>query len=355
MKEIGSTFHSLNHNRLILEGITPFNEGYELFYSGRHALKFILEKIQRIGKAKRIWFPNYYCRHVINWIKKDFPNLYFYDINPFDINDIPTFPDPLNSNEVVILNNFWGINDLSEQIDGLENPLIVEDHSHGWQSKACLESTADYCFASLRKSLPIPFGGIYWEPGSNPDTIGEIPGEHFYMAWDQMLNAMELKTNYLKNPTASVAIKESFLDSFMQTEKFLDDHHEIVGMRNQDIKFIQDYFTINTLKAKKKNFDYFNKNIKPTSLFKVLHRENYTSFGIILLFQNKEVFLDLKNLLIKNDIYPAHLWPDNPPVERSEWNYLLNLHIDYRYNKKDISYMLKIINSWIQRNQNSTK
>ncbi len=47
---------------------------------------------------------------------------------------------------------------------GRQDTLLIEDHSHDPQSTWATSSTADYAFASLRKTMPISDGAILWSP-----------------------------------------------------------------------------------------------------------------------------------------------------------------------------------------------
>jgi hypothetical protein len=46
--------------------------------------------------------------------------------------------------------------------------VLVEDHSHDPVSGWSLRSNAEYAFASLRKTLPVPDGAILWSPRGLP-------------------------------------------------------------------------------------------------------------------------------------------------------------------------------------------
>ena len=72
-------------------------------------------------------------------------------------------------------------------------------------------------------------------------------------------------------------------------------------------------------------------------LFKVIQNEDKITFGLLLLFKNYEVFENLKSYLIQNSIYPSQLWPGNKLA--SEWKFLLNIHVDFRYGTNEINYI----------------
>src|ERR671922_295368 len=77
---------------------------------------------------------------------------------------------------------------------GLHDAVVVEDHSHDPFSPWALGSEASYAFSSLRKTLPIPDGGILWSPRGldlPPQPRGSADGSELKLA------AMLVKGRYL--------------------------------------------------------------------------------------------------------------------------------------------------------------
>ena len=74
--------------------------------------------------------------------------------------------------------------------------LLVEDHSHDPFSQWAVDSSADFAFSSLRKTLPVPDGGILWSPREldlPPQPRGSADGSELKLA------AMLLKGRYLRD------------------------------------------------------------------------------------------------------------------------------------------------------------
>lgn len=344
---IGSLFHDIDSEHYNFNKINLEFE-YELFYTGRQAFKFILDKISETQDIDKIWMPNYYCQHVTRWIKKIYDNLYFYDINPFEFEesiDVSTFA---SSRDVVLINNYWGLSDTI--IKKSEFPIIIEDHSHGWLTKNSIHSQADYCFASLRKSLPIPLGGIAWIPNSKfqNSEAHYNTDEPFYDAFDKLHEAMKDKTLYKNGLTGLV--KEKYLKVIDETEDFLDKNHTIIKLRTQDLKLINSYLNINFLNHKHINLNYLYKKLTPVGFMRIIKRKEHTSFGLTILFKEEAIWSSLRKHLIEKHIYPSFLWPDNKVL--NDWCYLLNVHVDFRYDENDMVYITETINDWIKRNTN---
>lgn len=344
-KGIGSYFHFENFKPTKGSDVTiPFD--YEIFYTGRHALLYILNKIASENKISKIWFPNYYCQHTMDWIKKTFPDINIYEINPFKFtSDKINLSEFASKDDVVLINNYWGLSTML--ITKIENsPIIIEDHSHGWLSDACLNSIADFCFVSLRKSLPIPLGGICWQPKSkvskrNDDFKND---KVFYKIWDLMLNAMQIKKDYIQGN--STVGSNQYLPMFYKVEKSLNEFTEFVSIQDEHKQFIDSYINFNTRKVKDKNLQYLYSNLDDTSYYKIIKKANRTAFGFLLLFKDETAFNSLKNYLVSNGIYPSSLWPDNK-IEY-KWKYFLNIHTDYRYTIIDMEYIAFTITNWLK-------
>jgi hypothetical protein len=338
---IGSLFHEIGDTNLSQKIDITFD--YELFYTGRQAFKYILDTISNNQPIEKIWMPAYYCQHVTRWVKKVYPNLFFYNINPFTFDNPIKVNDFASENDVVLINNYWGLSDTVHKTS--KGPIVVEDHSHGWLTKNCMHSRADYCFASLRKSLPIPLGGMAWKPEAilEYDSDRYIVEPPFYKAFDTLHDAMKAKTAYKKG---AVAIEKSdYLKVIDETEDFLDVNHDIVALRPQDREMLHKYLNVNFLAYKQNNLDVIYKNLIAVDFMKVVKRSNHTTFGLILLFKEESLWRSLRSFLIEHDIYPSFLWPDNTLSE--DWQHVLNIHVDFRYNEQDMMYVSSTLNTWM--------
>lgn len=64
--------------------------------------------------------------------------------------------------DVVVLAGLFGA--AVRHPPALERVVVVEDHTHDPDAVGARESTADFCLASLRKTLPLPDGAVVWSP-----------------------------------------------------------------------------------------------------------------------------------------------------------------------------------------------
>ncbi len=74
---------------------------------------------------------------------------------------------------------------------------IIEDHTHDPYSKWAYNSRSDWCIASLRKTLPIPDGGVLWSPVRNSLPIQAVVTRTRSEASLKKLVGMYLKAAYL--------------------------------------------------------------------------------------------------------------------------------------------------------------
>ncbi|AUP77246.1 hypothetical protein [Flavivirga eckloniae] len=342
---IGSYFHFENDQELLKDSTIDLNFNYKICYTGRHALLHILNEVTSSKQVSKIWFPNYYCQHTLHWIKKFHPVIHTYDVNPFEFPAEINISNFADSNDVVLINNYWGLSTMPKKSTATGAPLVIEDHSHGWLSKACLNSEADYCFVSLRKSLPIPLGGMYWQPNSSTNDIihSKKNNNDLYEAWDLMVQAMKLKSKYVDGDETIET--STYLPLFYDVEEALNINSDFAELLDDHEDFIRSFINLDTKQLKNNNLDVLYSEIQDTPYFKVVKRPDHTAFGLLLLFKDEKEFNSLKSFLVSNGVYPSSLWPDNK-IDY-EWRYFLNLHIDFRYTTEDMEYIIETINKWL--------
>ncbi|MDG1572726.1 hypothetical protein OZ410_10400 [Robiginitalea sp. M366] len=344
-RENGSYFHCITpeiQQRLQQQFPVDFPEAYRMFYSGRHALKFLISHIQQQREVLTIWMPEYYCQHVNRWMQHNYPNLAYYPSHPFNPAQPITLPPGIAATDILVVNNYWGVSEMPIFEAG-ERPVIIEDHSHAWLSRQSLHSQADYCFVSLRKSLPIPLGGICWKPGGTlpVDPLEEDPA--LYAAWDLMATAMQHKTAYL---TGTEQVEKSlYLGQIAEVEEALDVSHVPVRMRPGDQDYVRRWMEVDVLGIKEQHLAFLFGHLTPSRHYRIIQRQGHPSFGLMLLFEDAAAYTSFRSFLIEREIYPSNLWPDN-----REWQYFLNLHIDFRYGQQHLEHIAETLNTWNRNN-----
>jgi hypothetical protein len=180
----------------------PWLPGASLYASGSHALVELVRWGARQAGWRRVWLPSYYCPDVpaalaaavVGEVElRAYPDAALW--SSADLGSIPAA-----TGDVVVVANQLGVRgqpDVSGAI--ARGAAVVEDHSHDLASSWALESGADYAFASLRKTLPIPDGGAVWSPQGRPlpppaaRRDGREPASPTLSAADRLATALDAR------------------------------------------------------------------------------------------------------------------------------------------------------------------
>jgi len=338
MKEFGSDFHYCADIDFYTENVQAKSDAL-FFANGRQALQDIIVN----NFWKRIWVPTYFCYEIIDAIKETGIIVELYP-------DAPTLDDiaiidkiPFEDNDVLLRMNFFGLRAWRD--NSAISVEVIEDHSHDLIGSWASKSNADWCFASLRKTLPIPEGGILWSPRNLllPHQIASSV-ENDLLSYKR-LSAMLLKTLYLYDKSVS---KKIFRQLFIETEDAFSSL-EKSSMSEICMSMYRHFNIQNWYKIKSEN--WVSLSTVKTNKVSVLLPENIEKcnpFSLILKFKNRNDRDSCRRVLVENGIYPALLW--SVPVNQDKKivnisNTLLSLHCDARYSSNDIKYLRnKIIN-----------
>ncbi|MDO7171354.1 hypothetical protein [Mariniflexile sp. AS56] len=340
-KGIGSFFAFVeNHDKNLTKHKTVFSpENKMLFYTGRQAIKYLIELIRTEQNAFTIWLPEYYCMHVTEWLKSNYSNIETYKTNPSNPKHIINAFEFASKKDVIIINNFWGVSECLIDTGGID-VITIEDHSHGWLSNSCINSKADFCMTSLRKSLPIPLGGMAWSPKNHElnKSIKLMTSESYEPIWDKTLTAMVYKNEYEK--TGNLSLKKESLLLIKDAELNLHKNYNLTSIQSKHEEIINKFLPINYLEFKSENIKELHKSLQTNQEFEIIDTNTSTTFGLILHFKESTNLDKIRTYLIDNNIYPSLLWPGNI----NTYGYYLNIHLDYRYTKKDMLYIANVLN-----------
>lgn len=191
--EVGSEFHwsddVLRPHRADRD--LPWSDGGVGFASGAGALRRLLEH----AGCPTVHLPSYFCVEVAEVLVGHVRVAWYHD-RPDGHG--PRF-DTLRprAGDAVLAVDLFGRSDPAPwRRWSRRHPdvVLVEDHTHDPLSAWARTSTAPYCLASLRKSLPVPDGAVVWSPGGRPCPAPE-PGDAVAAGWK--LEAMRAKTRWL--------------------------------------------------------------------------------------------------------------------------------------------------------------
>lgn len=345
MKEFGSDFHTIgyfyNTGKADLTRIYP-NAIY--LADGRQCLILVI----RQEGWKRLWVPEYFCYEVLDDVVKytgvqlvfykDYPGLNTYGL----LNQLP-----FKEGDALLKMNYFGLSECRKE-KSIPVP-VIEDHSHDLLNRSALFSDADWCIASLRKTLPLAEGGILWSPKG-----GKISGELELLSANEKLatkrwKAMDMKAKYLsdfKGDLANIKLKEAFRQLFEETELALSDL-EISALDKRSTDTLSQFDINAWYGQKRKNWSHLTKSLDDKLNYLRPMNESCTPFSLILKTQSKLMREKLRIGLIQNAVYPAVLWnvPETCSKEvRFMSDCLLSVHCDGRYSESDMEELAGVIN-----------
>lgn len=330
-KEFGSEFQYLEG--FYGKRLSILEKENILYASGRMALCHL---ISNHSEWNRIWIPKYFCYEVTYALEQTGINIEFYNDSPIKNDNELLGSLIFEKGDVLLRMNYFG---LRQHRSNTNIPIpVIEDHSHDLISEWSINSDADYCFASIRKSMPIAEGGILWSPKnlSLPKDL-ECTSENNHFV-DYKYRAMILKSAYLNGDPVN---KEAYLKGFRECEEMVS-CLKMSSVDNKSKKFIEsfDFNKFNSIKLE--NWKALTTQLKPEIKILWPEKEGDIPFSLILSFHTYSHLLEIRKALIDKNIYPAILWPQ-PEMDELQDNYL-SIHCDGRYNTSDMEYIAKTIN-----------
>lgn len=342
MKEFGSDFHKYK---------VDFQSSYNFFSKldcirfyacGRHAIDAIVLQ----EGWKRIWIPAYFCHEVIDHISLMDIQIMLYDDYPLRYNDDLLIRSlPFRRGDVLLRVNFFCLR-IWRSNKGIPVP-VIEDHTHDLLSEWVLKSDADWCIASIRKSLPVAAGGILWSP-----TGKRLPSQIAASAACEEMgniryNAMELKRNYLLKGKGD---KREIRDKYIRSEKMIN-RLELSGMDKESHEIFCSMDIKQWINLKRNNwFISYNLLKEKFTILEPKMDTIWQPFSLVILCDSVQERIRLRKYLIENRIYPAILWELPESITSFELldfsQRMLSIHCDGRYSENEIKQMCQIINSY---------
>ena len=347
--EYGSEFHWSVPAERPAAAILP--DGALLLASGRDALAALIGHGRRHRGWLRWFIPAYFCAEVTAAIRTTGVTVIAYP-------DSPCQPVPdlsfcsFQPGDVLFLVNYFGLRG-PETLTGLDlGPAeLVEDHTHDPWSAWATTSTATYCMASLRKTLPIPDGAALWSPRglSLPDRPPLVPLRQ--RAAEKKLAAMVLKHLYLAGePVAK--------DVFRRLQ--IDGESGLAGGAASAASPLLEQL-LPTLpwdrwrQRRAANHRYFRQALGDLESLRVLTApadNGSCSFAAVLHFESPARREQVRAAMLARSMYPAIHWPTEGGAERHAAvqadaerlsRRLLSLPCDFRYQTSDLNRVAAVV------------
>lgn len=164
-REIGSEFH-WDPAALTGGGPSPLPPRHELFATGCGAMSTLLRRLAPTG---RLHVPSYFCTGVAEALSAVVPLAWYRHLPDGQGPRWPTLH--ASPGDVVLAQNLFGRDEREPWdtwIAAHPDIPVIEDHSHDPLSDWARSSSASYGVSSLRKTLPVPDGGLIWSPQGLP-------------------------------------------------------------------------------------------------------------------------------------------------------------------------------------------
>ena len=342
--EVGSEFHLMEFDRL---GDPALPSEAMLFGSGRDAIRELI----RFGAAelnwKRFWIPSYFCQQVVEQLQTPSIQLRTYPANPLDDCSDPV-SIPSDEPGGVLSMSYFGLHSRCRPVvTDRSKVAVVEDHSHDPWSTLALRSEADYCLASLRKTVPIPDGGLLWSPEENrPMPKPVAPTRDRINASMQKLAGMVLKAIYLNGGPVE---KDEFRKHLVAGEQALAEG-EISGMPAHTMTLLNEFPALEWRECRRRNFETFASKFANDDVRVLRPDPGATPLSIVLMTSNHALRHALRLELISRRVYPAILWqleePTLGPVDAEALDVsrrMLSIHCDGRYGEEDMTRLANVV------------
>jgi len=369
-------FEDINDNDSAYYYLTTLNNNYYFLRDGRQAIKSSLIDIDDV-KNKTCFLTSYLCDSILQPFNELNLDIKFYEHNdPL----IPLLGSNIK-NSIILIIDYFGVEAISnQQIQELldQGNLVILDISHSILNKNrfSLRNENLYIISSLRKIFPIPDGGIIYYNKEEFTSTGKFPTKY-----EKKVEAMILRGFYLQNfnlrrstPQEDGKKLDSMLEDFYTKipvgikqnledikKYYLSLHYEYElnkykhesepqNIPSLSLHILNNISYTTIVKKRFENLKFLYKKIDNEDLFLFNLDDIKCPFILPLRFDSEDERDTMKNLLIKNDIYPPILWdlekyvPKEYTYERDLGKRILTIPIDQRYDPEILSKVVYILN-----------
>ena len=310
------------------------------YSSGRAALYQILKYLKKEKGITHVLLPDYLCSSVLVPIKNLGLEYTFYPIDGQLELFESEFSKLYTKGSVVLLINYFGLKDLSNQIKSVkgidENAIIIEDDVQAYYEFKKPLDGVDFKFTSLRKTFAVPDGGLvktkYHLPKvSTTNTFGQ------YKAAAALLKSMR-EGNFND---------QIYLELFEKGELLIDSEQDC-GMSQIAGKLFpfmnEDHVKVRRLN----NARYLIDELKKIGIEPLLSiEESHAPLFVPVILKNRN---EVRKLMFQKEIYcPVH-WPlDGMEIKRGEQmaREELSLIIDQRYGRREMDEIISVLKDTI--------
>lgn len=322
---------------------------------GRHAIAAAAKEC--LGFGGRLWLPQYFCSHTCSAIAGAGIRTAVYVDNPLraepDWNTLQASPG-----DAVLFVNFFGVRGqvaVAAWQEKHSHVAAIEDHSHDPFSTWAHQSRAAFAIASLRKTIPIPDGGVLWSPATR--RLPSKPGTGAWTGSGLKLAAMIYKRDYL---TAAVEDEELFqaLRRLQTTGDEAQSSEPMSTISPWSLEYVCRGVSVTLRNRRQENVRLFVEHAKGLSFSSFGCRLGYTSwpeghcpFNPLLVFRDEYTRNLCRDHLVENRVYAPIHWPNQPgiPAPDGGTQYLLTIPLDFRCTADDVHRVLNVLAAFVSK------
>lgn len=320
-------------------GFADVCKNAELFSSGRDALLRAIKLALDSGndnsdRARKIFLPRYFCP----WVIKSVKSQYCVRVDFFD--DLPTQLSPdfstlkVAPGDIVVAVNYFGVRNFSVWADWHKaNPdtILIADFSHAPFSKQIESSTANFVFASLRKTLPLCDGGY---------LFGDFKPNKMYCKCGE---GCEFSSAYMYSSALAQIDYQLARDFYYNAEMRLNAKRNISRMSFYAYNSLMRLDLLKLWETRRCVQNIFLENLPKTSKFYVLENAHINSntfdlFCPTLFFESVSMRDKAYAELAKTGILPSIYWGAkfiDGDLAKDESSKIMTIPLDFRHTQTD--------------------
>jgi len=335
-------------------------EPFRLYGSGGQALVALLTFGRREYGWTAVHLPEYYCPEMVDDLSGVLP-VRRYDAGPAGAGAPPaatptevvvlvsyfgTAPTPLEPGEPASTGTGTGEPAAVGSRTGTGAALIV-DATHDPLAPWLGQCRADYIFASLRKTLPLPDGGALWSTTGRDLPPEAPPTERHLLGTGKLLSAMCLKAAYLGGAALR---KENYLALYAAGEQHLRGG-TVSGISEFSAGLLRALPVERLRERRIDNAAVLAAGLRTTAgLTARAH-----PYGVLVECDSAAQRESVRRHLISQDVYPAVLWtlrPDEASARHVDFaDRMLLLHSDARWQERDMRRVAVLVREAAERSR----
>lgn len=333
---IGGEFPIAIADLLRAQGLSKVHDGTYHYASGRAALYQILKYLNEERGINSILLPDYLCDTILVPVRKlDFEYTFFPLNDKLELEQ-DKFKEVYKKNVAVLLINYFGLQDLTEQIAIIRNidadAIIIEDDVQAYFEFKKPLGDVDFKYTSLRKTFAIPDGGLVKTEHplpviDKPNTFGQ------YKAAAALMKAMR-EGNFDDNVYLDISkIGGSKIDDELDCSMSLVSERLYACLDEEDVK-----------SRRQKNSKCLVKKLSDEGIQTLLPvSEDKVPLFVPIYLENRD---EVRKRMFHNEIFcPVH-WPlTGMKVQKGleMAAHELSLVVDQRYNEDDMNTIISLI------------